>query len=227
MGHHQSRAHLALKGKKRGMTQRFDSQGNVVDCTVIEVVPNCVSQIKTKENDGYTALQIAADPIIVKNEGTLEKRVSSPLRGHFKKASIAPHRELFEVRLEDISTFAVGQALSLADMGSLSFVDVTSVSKGKGHQGVMKRYNFRGGPASHGSGFHRHGGSTGMRSTPGRTLPGQKKSGHMGSEKTTVQNLKVVSCDLEKNILIVQGSVPGPVGATVRIRSACKKVQSV
>ena len=156
----------SLMGKKRGMIQLFDDKGNVVPCTVIHAEPNVVTQIKTLEKDGYEAIQLAFDEIRVKDERTIAKRCTKPLLGHFKKAQVAPRRHLFESKVEDISKFEIGQKLNVSLFEGITHVDVIGISKGKGYQGVMKKYRFAGGPASHGSGFHRHAGSTGMRSTP-------------------------------------------------------------
>ncbi|MCC5832115.1 MAG: 50S ribosomal protein L3 [Chlamydiales bacterium] len=212
-------------GKKRGMTQRFDETGNVVVCTVIHAEPNVVTQIKRKESDGYNALQLGFDKIVTKDPRTVEKRMTRQLLGHFKKSNVEPCRYLAESRIDNIDEFSVGQEVGVSLFNETSYVDVSGVSKGKGYQGVMRRHNFRGGPAAHGSGFHRHGGSTGMRSTPGRTLPGQKKAGHMGNERVTVQNLRVLGVDEGRNLIIVEGAIPGPRGSLVSIAPARKKKQ--
>jgi large subunit ribosomal protein L3 len=196
---------LTLMGKKRGMIQLFDEKGNIVVCTVIQAEPNVVTQIKTKETDGYTALQLGFEKVTGKTQQTIETRTKKPRLGHFKKAGVEPRRFVLESRLD------------------AEYVDATAISKGKGYQGVMKRHNFAGGPASHGSGFHRHAGSTGMRSTPGRGLPGGKKAGQMGFEKVTVQNLQVVRIDADDNLVIVKGQVPGPRGGLVYLTKAKKK----
>jgi large subunit ribosomal protein L3 len=216
---------LKLMGKKRGMTQRFDASGNLVVCTVIHAEPNIVTQIKTKELDGYNALQLGFEKIITEDPRTIQKRVTNQLLGHFKKANVEPRRYLAETRLDDVNGYSVGQELGVALFTETVFVDVSGVSKGKGYQGVMKRHNFRGGPAAHGSGFHRHGGSTGMRSTPGRCLPGQKKAGRMGGENVTIQNLRVVGIDEGRNLIIVEGSIPGPRGSLVSVAPSKKKQQ--
>lgn len=216
---------LKLMGKKRGMTQRFDQTGNVVVCTVIHAEPNVVTQIKRKESDGYNALQLGYDKIRTQDPRTVEKRMTKQLLGHFKKSNVEPRRYLAESRVDDTATYSVGQEISVSLFTDVTYVDVSGVSKGKGYQGVMKRHNFAGGPAAHGSGFHRHGGSTGMRSTPGRTLPGQKKAGHMGCEQVTVQNLRVVGIDEGRNLIIVEGAVPGPRGGLVSIAPAKKMKQ--
>lgn len=217
---------LKLMGKKRGMTQVFDDVGNVIVGTVIEVEPNVVTQIKNKETDGYTAIQTGFEKVKVKDPRTLDKRTTKPMRGHYKKASVEPRKYLAESRLEKIDEYSVGQELNVGIFSDVAFVDVTGVSKGKGYQGVMKRHNFAGGPASHGSGFHRHAGSTGMRSTPGRGLPGGKKAGQMGNEQVTVQNLEVVKVFAEDNIIVVKGQVPGPRNGLIYLSQAVKKTNA-
>lgn len=214
---------MKLMGKKRGMTQRFDESGNVVICTVIHAEPNIVTQIKRKESDGYNAVQLGFDKIVTKDPRTVQKRVSKQLIGHYQKANVEPRRYLSESRIENIEEYSIGQELSVTLFSEINYVDVSGVSKGKGYQGVIKRHNFAGGPAAHGSGFHRHGGSTGMRSTPGRTLPGQKKAGRMGAENVTVQNLRIVGVDEARNLIIIEGAIPGPRGGLVRISPSVKK----
>lgn len=214
---------LKLMGKKRGMTQRFDDKGNVVTCTVIHAEPNVVTQIKRKESDGYNALQLGYEKLITKDSRTIQKRVSNQLLGHFKKANVEPRRYLSESRVDSVEGFEVGQEFNLKIFSDISHIDVSGVSKGKGFQGVIKRHNFGGGPAAHGSGFHRSGGSTGMRSTPGRTLPGTKKPGRMGADFVTVQNLRVVAVDEARNLLIVEGAIPGARGSLVHVAPAKKK----
>jgi len=214
---------LTLMGKKRGMIQLFDEKGNVVVCTVIQAEPNVVTQIKTKETDGYTAVQLGFEKVTGKTEQTIEKRAGKPRLGHFKKAGVEARRFLLESRADSVDEFQMGQEISVEAFNGVEFVDATAVSKGKGYQGVMKRHNFAGGPASHGSGFHRHAGSTGMRSTPGRGLPGGKKAGQMGNEQVTVQNLKVVRIEAEDHLIIVKGQVPGPRNGLVYLTQAKKK----
>lgn len=216
---------LKFMGKKRGMMQLFDEQGRVVVCTVIEAEPNVVTQIKTEENDGYSAVQLGFEEV----KGSplaVQKRVKKPLIGHYKKANVAPRRHLAESRI-DPSEYTVGAEVEVSVFEGVEFVDVRAVSKGKGYQGVMKRHNFAGGPAAHGSGFHRHAGSTGMRSTPGRGLPGGKKAGHMGDEWVTVQSLKVVKVDAARRVILVKGQVPGPRGGLVYISQSKKKGAAV
>jgi large subunit ribosomal protein L3 len=211
---------LKLMGKKRGMTRLFDESGNHVVCTVISAEPNLISQIKNKDKDGYEAIQLSA----FKVKPPKVKNVSKPLRGHFAKAGIEARSHIIESRVPSIEEFQVGQEISVAYFAETTYVDVQGVSKGKGHQGVIKRHHFAGGPASHGSGFHRHGGSTGMRSSPGRCLPGQKKSGRMGGENVTIQSLRVVLIDEEKQVIVVEGAVPGARDGLVYVTKAVKKI---
>ncbi len=212
---------LRLMGIKKGMARLFDKDGNLIVCTVIFTEPNIVSQIKRVEKDGYNAVQLSA----VKVKPAKVRNVTKPLKGHFKKAGIEPRRHLAESRIENPEKFQLGQEVSVSYFTDCPSVDVAGQSKGKGHQGVMKRHNFAGGPAAHGSGFHRHGGSCGMRSTPGRCLPGQKKSGHMGDERVTVQSLRVVQIDEANNLIVVEGAIPGSRGGLVYITKAVKKQQ--
>lgn len=216
---------LKLMGKKRGMTQIFDDKGNMVTCTVIEMEKNVVTQIKTKENDGYSAIQLGFERIVANDPRTAERRVGKPVAGHFKKANLEPRRHLNESLIDDVSVYQIGQEIGVEAFKEMTHVDVSGRSKGKGYAGVMKKYNFRGGPASHGSGFHRHRGSQGMRSTPGRVLPGKPQASHMGDENVTVENLKVIKIDEENNLIIVEGSVPGPVDNLVFVKLA-KKIQA-
>ncbi len=211
---------LKLMGKKRGMTRLFDENGNHVVCTVISAEPNVITQIKRKESDGYEAVQLSA----FKVKPSKVKNVTKPLRGHFKKAGVEARKHSSESRVESAETFQTGQEFGVAYFADAVYVNVTGVSKGKGYQGVIKRHHFAGGPASHGSGFHRHGGSTGMRTSPGRCLPGQKKAGRMGNETVTQQNLRVVKVDEEKQVILVEGAIPGARGGLVYITKAAKKV---
>lgn len=213
---------LKMMGKKRGMMQLFDEKGNVVVCTVIQAEPNVVTQIKTKEKDGYCAVQLGFDKVKGKTQYTIEARTGKPQLGHFKKAGVESRRHLLESKVTSPDEYALGQEISVDSFDGIEFVDATAISKGKGYQGVMKRHNFAGGPASHGSGFHRHAGSTGMRSTPGRGLPGGKKAGQMGNERVTVQNLRVVKIDPENHLIVVKGQVPGPRDGLVYFSQAKK-----
>lgn len=213
-----------LMGKKRGMIQLFDEKGEAVVCTVIEAEPNVVTQIKTKSNDGYDAIQIGFETVKAKNPQTREKRVTKPLRGHYKAAGVEPRRHLTELRLDSVEEYTLGQELTVSVFDDVPFVDVMAISKGKGFQGVMRLHNFSGGPAAHGSGFHRHAGSTGMRSTPGRCFKGGKRASHMGLDRVTVQSLKVVAVKKDENLLIVRGAVPGPKNGLVYMSNAVKKL---
>lgn len=204
-------------GQKAGMTRVFDEAGNHVPVTVIKLIPNVITQVKETSKDGYSAYQI----------GFYEKRenlLNSAIKGHLAKGSIKLNLCKFEeFKAETVDVSSLGKELSPAVFSVNTYVDVTGVSKGKGFQGVMKRYNFRGGPAAHGSHFHRRVGSIGNRATPGRVFKNKKMPGHMGDEKQTVQNLKVVEVNLEKGYLLVKGSVPGGKNGFVRITSAIKK----
>jgi large subunit ribosomal protein L3 len=213
-----------LMGKKRGMIQLFDAAGNAVPCTVIEAEPNVVTQIKTKEIDGYTAIQIGFGLIEANDPRTVIKRAGKPQVGHFKKAGLEPRRFLTEFRVDSTEEFTLGQELSVEQFAEVTHIDATAMSIGKGYQGVMKRHNYAGGPASHGSGFHRHAGSTGMRSSPGRGLPGGKKAGHMGYDRKTVQNIEVVK--IQNNLIIVKGQVPGPKNGLVYLTKAVKMTKA-
>ncbi len=206
-----------LLGTKQGMTTYFDEKGNLVVCTLITVDKHIAVQVKTADGkDGYNAIQYGA-------RTQKAKHTTKPVAGHFKKAGVEPRKNLFEIRFEKEAPHQVGEEVGLEVFEGAAFIDVIGKSKGKGFQGVIKRYGFKGGPAAHGSKFHRSGGSTGCRSTPGRCLPGTKKPGHMGSERVTIQSLKVVKCDAEKGVLLVKGAIPGAKGSTVYVRTAIKK----
>jgi large subunit ribosomal protein L3 len=208
---------LTLIGQKKGMTQVFDKDGKLIVCTVILAEPNTVLQIKRKETDGYNAVQVGGVPM----SQSQSARATKPIKGHFAKAQAELCKVIHESRLEEVDQFQVGQKLDVSLFADAKFVDVEGVSKGKGFQGVMKLYNMAGGPAAHGSGFHRHMGSTGMRSTPGRSFPGGKRASRMGGDRKTVQNLKVVA--VKGNLLLVEGAVPGAPNGTVYITKAKKK----
>ena len=209
-------ANKALVGEKVGMTQVWDDANRVVPVTVIRVSTLRVVQIKTPERDGYSALQVTF--------GTKDARkLSQPEAGHFTKAGVAAGTKLVELRLDDVSGFEVGQEISVDTLVSGELVDVTAVSKGKGFAGAMKRHNFSGQRASHGAHrVHRAPGSIGACATPARVFKGTRMAGRMGAEKVTTLNLKVVSTDAEKNLLLVKGAVPGPKGGLVVIRDAVK-----
>lgn len=214
---------LKLMGIKRGMARLFNEKGDAVVCTIIEAEPNIVVQLRTVEKDGCAAIQLGAEKV---KESKI-RNVSKPLKGHFAKAQVEPRRHLADSSIAEGEEYAVGQEIGVEYFADTKFVDVTGVSKGKGFQGVMKRYNFRGGPAAHGSGFHRAHGSTGMRSTPGRVLPGMKMAGHMGMDQVTVENLRVVKVDAEKRVILVEGAIPGSRGGLVYIRKSIKRPAKV
>jgi large subunit ribosomal protein L3 len=213
---------LRLMGKKRGMTQLFDEKGNIIVCTVIEAEPNVVTQIKTKENDGYNAIQLGFEKVVTKDNRTIARRVGKPLLGHYKKSSSAARRYLSESRTDAIDQYTLGQEIGVDVFADAPYLDVVATSKGKGYQGVMKLHGFAGGPAAHGSSFHRHAGSTGQRSTPGRSLPASPRASHMGDERKTVQNLKVLKIIPEENLVVLMGSVPGPINGLVYFSPAVK-----
>lgn len=202
-----------LIGRKLGMTQIFDDAGVVHPVTVIECGPNVVTQVKTTENDGYQAVQLGFG---------IDKRLNKPEQGH-RKSSGYMSRTLREVKADEVSEFEVGQVLKVDTFNNGELVDVTGTSKGKGFQGAMKRHGFHGGPKTHGQSDRlRAPGSIGTSATPGRVFKGKKMAGHMGNERVTVQNLKVLRVDVERNVLLVEGSVPGPTNGVVLIRRAVK-----
>ena len=205
-----------LIGRKVGMTQIFDEKGMVIPVTVIEAGPCTVVQIKNKENDGYNAVQLGFGDV-------KEKHVNKPMKGHFNKAKLAPKKHLREFRMENIDEFKVGNELKADVFSANDMVDIQGVTKGKGFQGVIKRHGQHRGPMGHGSMYHRRPGSMGACATPSRVFKGKKLPGHMGVETVTIQNLKVVSVDLDKNVILVKGSVPGNKGAILKIKNAVKK----
>lgn len=208
---------LTIIGQKKGMMQIFDKNGKLIVCTVIEAEPNTVLQIKRKETDGYNSIQLAGLP----RSKSKARKVSKPLKGHFAKVNVEPCRMIRESRVEDVDSYEIGQKLDVSVFADVEYVDVEGISKGKGYQGVMKLYNMSGGPAAHGSGFHRHMGSTGMRSTPGRCFPGGKRASRMGGDRKTVENLRVVA--IKGNLLLVEGAVPGARSGVVYIRESLKR----
>ena len=204
-----------LIGKKIGMTQIFNEEGKVIPVTVIEAGPCVVSQVKTEETDGYNSIQLGFGAI-------KESKVNKPERGHFTKANIAPARYLREIRVDSIEDVKVGDELKADIFMAGDKIDIQGTSKGKGFQGVIKRHGQHRGPMGHGSMYHRRPGSMGSTSTPGRVFKGKKLPGHMGAETVTIQNLEVIKVDLDKNIILVKGSVPGAKGAILKIKSAVK-----
>lgn len=221
----------AILGKKIGMTQVFDQKGNVVPVTVLNVGPCVVSQLKTKEKDGYESVQLGFSDIKFKYDKTRRSakfsakpvNITMPLHGHFLKNNVAPKKILKEFRPSDISGFKVGDVIK-ADVFSVDErVDVEGISKGKGYAGVIKRWNCRRLKESHGSGpVVRHAGSNGGCSDPSRVFKGKKLPGHLGAEKVTVQNLKVVLVDAENNLIALKGAVPGPIGGVVMVKDSVK-----
>ena len=205
----------AIIGKKVGMTQVFDEEGKVIPVTVIEAGPCVVSQVKTEETDGYNSIQLGFGAI-------KESKVNKPERGHFTKANIAPARYLREFRVDSIEDVKVGDELKADIFMAGDKIDIQGTSKGKGFQGVIKRHGQHRGPMGHGSMYHRRPGSMGSTSTPGRVFKGKKLPGHMGAETVTIQNLEVIKVDLDKNIILVKGSVPGAKGSILKIKSSVK-----
>jgi large subunit ribosomal protein L3 len=204
-----------ILGIKLGMTQVFADDGTAVPCTVLQAGPCVVVQRRTKDKDGYDAVQLGLVEFIK------PQRVTKALTGHFKKASVAPMRCLGEVRIEDSKDETKAGDRVLVDGFKVGeYVDVSGVSKGKGFQGGVKRWHYRGGDATHGSMFHRAPGGIGASSFPSRVWPGQHFPGHMGNEGKTSKNLRVVKIDAEENLLLVRGAVPGPAGAYIVIRKA-------
>ena len=205
-----------LLGKKLGMTQVWDANNKLVPVTVVEITPNVVTQLRTPEVDGYSAVQIAYGQID-------PRKVTKPLTGHFDKAGVTPRRHITELRTADAADYTLGQELTVDIFEPGKKVDVVGTSKGKGFAGVMKRHNFKGVSASHGAHRnHRKPGSIGASSTPSRVFKGMRMAGRMGGDRVTVRNLTVHSVDLEKGILLVKGAVPGARGRIVFVRNAVK-----
>ena len=204
-----------LLGTKLGMTQVWNEQGKLIPVTVIEVATNVVTQVRTPERDGYNAVQIAYGQID-------PRKVNQPLTAHFEAAGVTPRRHLTEVRTADAADYSLGQELTVdATFEAGQLVDVVGTSKGKGFAGVMKRHNFKGVSASHGSHRnHRKPGSIGASSTPSRVFKGMRMAGRMGGERVTVLNLTVHAVDAEKGLLLVKGAVPGPKNGLVEVREA-------
>jgi large subunit ribosomal protein L3 len=203
-------------GIKLGMTQAWDENNKFVPVTVVAVSPNVVTQLRTEEIDGYVAVQIAAGAID-------PRKVTKPLAGHFEKAGVTPRRHVAEIRTPDAATYNLGQELTVDLFAAGEGVDVVGTSKGKGFAGVMKRHNFKGVSASHGSHRnHRKPGSIGASSTPSRVFKGMRMAGRMGFDRVTVLNLKVHAVDSERGLLLIKGAVPGPAGRLVFVRNAVK-----
>ncbi len=206
----------AIVGAKVGMTQVWDDENKIVPVTVVKVDPVRIVQIKTVERDGYAALQVTTG-------SREERKLNQPEVGHFAKAGVQPGEQLVELRLDDVSPYSVGQELTVDMFEAGEVVDAVGTSKGKGFTGVMKRHNFAGQRATHGAHLvHRMPGSVGMCATPSRVFKGMRMAGHSGNQRTTTQNLRVVSTDTDNGLLLVRGSVPGAKGGTVIIRNAVK-----
>ena len=204
-----------LIGKKLGMTQIFDEQGKVIPVTVIEAGPCVVAQVKTVETDGYNAIQLGFGDV-------KESKINKPEKGHFAKSKLTPKKHLREFRLDSVENINVGDELKADIFTAGDQLDIQGTSKGKGFQGVIKRHGQSRGPMGHGSMYHRRPGSMGPTSTPGRVFKGKKLPGHMGSQTITIQNLEVVRVDLDKNVILVKGSVPGAKGAILKLKTSVK-----
>ena len=205
----------AILATKVGMTQIFNEDGVLTPVTVLQAGPVVVTQVKTVENDGYSAVQVG---FVDKRE----KLINKPLKGHFDKAGVSYKRYIREFRLEDAENYALGQEIKADIFAAGEKIDATAISKGKGFQGAIKRHGQSRGPMAHGSKFHRHAGSNGSSSDPSHVFKGKKMPGHMGSKKVTVQNLEIVKVDVENNLLLVKGAVPGPKKAMVTIKETVK-----
>ncbi len=204
---------VGILGTKVGMTQVFDETGKAIPVTVIQAGPCTVTQIKTKQTDGYTAIQVGYGE-------TKEKALNKPKLGHLKKSESAPVRHLREYRLDDVSNYQLGQQLKVDTFSNGQIVDVVGTSIGRGFAGYQKRHNFKRGPMSHGSKNHRLPGSTGPGTTPGRVYPGKRMAGRMGAERVTIRKLTIVRVDSDRNLLLIKGAVPGKPGALVSVTPA-------
>ena len=212
----QGSAIKGILGKKLGMTQVFDANNKMVPVTVVEAGPCVVTQVRTLENDGYAAVQIAFGAID-------PRKVKKPMIGHFEKAGVTPRRHLVELRTSDASTYELGDELTVETFETGQDVDVVGTTKGKGFAGVMKRHGFHGDSASHGSHKnHRKPGSIGACATPGRVFKGHRMAGRMGVVRQTTQNLTIHAVDVDRGLLLIKGAVPGPRGGIVLVRTAAK-----
>lgn len=206
----------ALLGRKLGMTQTWDEAGRLIPLTVVQVDKNVVTQVRTADNDGYSAVQVGFEDMD-------PRRVTKPMAGHFEKAGVSPKRHIAEFRTSDAADYELGQELDAAVFEAGQLVDVSGNTKGHGFAGVMKRHGFAGGPASHGAHkIHRKPGSIGACATPGRIFKGQRMAGRMGNERHTVLNLTVQGVDADKGLLLIKGAIPGPKNAVVMVRTAVK-----
>lgn len=204
---------VGILGTKLGMTQIFDDKGRSIPVTVVKAGPCPVTQIKTTQTDGYNAIQLGYGE-------TKEKALSQPELGHLKKSDAAPLRHLKEYRLSDVSSYELGQVLSVEQFEVGQVIDVTGDTTGRGFAGYQKRHNFARGPMAHGSKNHRLPGSTGAGTTPGRVFPGKRMAGRLGGKQVTIRKLEVVKVDVERNLLLIKGALPGKSGALLNIRPA-------
>ena len=208
-----------IYGKKLGMTQIFDNDGLVIPVTVVEVEPSLVLRKKTVETDGYNAIVLATGEV-------KEKQMNKPDKGQFDKVKLAYKKYVRELRLDDVESYNVGDEIKADIFEAGETVDVQGISKGKGFQGVIKRHGQHIGPKGHGSMYHRRPGSMGPTSSPGRVFPGKKLPGHTGKDTITVQNLQIVRVDMDKNVILIKGSIPGYKNSLVRIKDAAKTAVS-
>ena len=208
-----------IYGKKLGMTQIFDNDGLVIPITVVEVEPSLVLRKKTVETDGYNAIVLATGEV-------KEKQMNKPEKGQFDKVKLAYKKYVKELRLDDIESYNVGDELKADIFEAGELVDVQGVSKGKGFQGVIKRHGQHIGPKGHGSMYHRRPGSMGPTSSPGRVFPGKKLPGHTGKDTVTVQNLQIVKVEMDKNVILIKGSIPGYKNSLVRIKETARTAVS-
>ena len=206
----------AILATKVGMTQIFNENGSLIPVTVLQATPNVVTQVKTVENDGYAAVQVGFGEI-------RDVLVNKPRKGHFAKAGVANKRFLREFKFENAAEYTVGQEIKADIFAEGDKIDATGISKGKGFQGAIKRHGLSRGPMKHGSKYHRHAGSNGPATTPGRVFKGKHMPGQMGNVKVTVQNLEVVKVDVENNLLLVKGAVPGSKKALLVLKETVKK----
>ena len=205
-----------LLGKKLGMTQIFDENNHVVPVTVVEAGPCVITQIRTQETDGYTAIQIAYGDID-------PRKVKKPQAGHFNKAGVTPRRHVAEIRMDDVSGYELGQEITANIFDGITFVDVTGITKGKGVAGGMKRHGFAGQGAGHGNqASHRRVGGIGACATPGRVFKGKRMAGRMGQDRVTTQNLKIQKIDADANLILIKGAIPGNRGGIVTVKTAVK-----
>ena len=205
----------AILATKVGMTQIFNENGVLTPVTVLQAGPCVVTQVKTVQNDGYNAVQV----------GFVDKRerlVNKPLKGHFDKAGVSYKRYVRELKLENATDYALADEIKADIFAEGDKVDASAISKGKGFQGVIKRHGHSRGPMTHGSKFHRHAGSSGSATSPGKVFKGKKMAGHMGNKRITIQNLEVVRIDVEKNLILVKGAVPGPKKSLVTLKETVK-----